>query len=181
MKVSEYPRDFNHAKDGKTARLRYSELRAAQVLPFGATEGALETKFVLEGEIDETDELVSYWLGTQGAKLVSLFSQELALRQRTGKADFEPGELITITQSDAQRPSKTSGRPMWDYSVEFEMAAPKPSALELLLGAGAVPSTGDELADKLADPEIGPEPDGLLAEEPAGEGEFPFDREEVAA
>jgi hypothetical protein len=111
-------------------------------------------KFIVEGDLD-TGETVSYWLGKDG-KLVSKFRDELERRVKAGKTDFEAGELIVIEQSDEQRPSRTSGNPMWDYDVEFEHAAPPPSATELLLGDQATPAetvTLDDVATETEDDE----------------------------
>jgi len=121
MKTSAYPRDYNFAKDGKRCAVNYAALRKARVPDFSSPEQMVE-KFVLEGELENTNETVSVWLGADG-KLVSEFQAELVKRVKTGKSDFEPGERIVITQSNEQRPSRTSGRPMWDYDVEFENAA----------------------------------------------------------
>ncbi len=140
MKNSAYPRDYDPKKDGKRCAVKYRSLRKPRVSDFNNPNRMVE-KFVLEGDLEQTGEAVSYWLGEDG-KLVSLFQEELGRRVKAGKSDFEPGELIVITQSDEQRPSRTSGRPMWDYDAEFEHAAAPPTAAELMLGtstaAGAV-------------------------------------------
>ena len=132
MKTSEYPRDFNHKTDGKRYAGRYRQLRKAAVADYNDPAKKVE-KFILEGDLADTGETVSYWLGADG-KLVSRFREELERRVKAGESDYRPAELIVIEQSDEQRPSRTSGNPMWDYAVEFEHAAPPPTASDLLLG-----------------------------------------------
>jgi hypothetical protein len=157
---STWPRDFKHTKDGKTARLRFRQFRRATVPVYGSANGETQQKLLLEGELAETGESVTYWVDS--LKVQCDLKQEFARRLKLGKADFEPGELITITQSDAQRPSRSTGNLMWDYDVEFEFGAPPPTTAELLLG-----KDGDQEAEIPAATEI-------PAAEADGDDSIPF-------
>jgi hypothetical protein len=132
MKTSAYPRDYKHEKDGKVCKGRFREFRKPTVPIYGSSNGEMEEKLLVELDLVETGETVTYWLPE--GKLLSLFRQELKRRLQLGKENLEPGELLTITQSDEQRPSKTTGNMMWDYGLECEFGAPPPTAAELVLG-----------------------------------------------
>ena len=67
--------------------------------------------------------------------LRSKFRQELRKRQ---KPDFELGESLTITPT-----GKKGENSYRDFDVEFEFAAPKPTALDLL-NESDEPLTDDE-------------------------------------
>jgi hypothetical protein len=110
-------RDWNWDHDGKLVGL-YVETRQVTVRS-GPSAGKEKIVFDFHAGLD--DEPVSVWETTV---LRSKFRQELRNRR---KPDFEPGERITIT------PTGTKGENNYrDFDVEFEHAAPKPNALELL-------------------------------------------------
>lgn len=132
MNASTYPRDFKHKSDGKQCRGRYRMFRKPLVQEYG-TDRMVEKLLVELDQVGPLEETVTYWLGDNGT-LLSQFQAEIGRRLKLGKSDLEPGEWITITQSGEQRPSRTTGNPMWDYGVEFEFAAPPPTAAELVLG-----------------------------------------------
>ena len=126
-------RDWNWDRDGELVGL-YVETRQVTVRS-GPSAG--QEKIVFDFHVGLDDELVSVWETTV---LRSKFRQELRKRH---KPDFEPGEQITI------RPTGKKGENSYrDFDIEFEHAAPKPTAADLLEGP-ADPNTDD------ADPEWG--------------------------
>lgn len=132
MKTSDYPRDFKHERDGAVWKGRFREFRKPTVPVYGASNGEMEEKLLVEFDLVDSGEPVTYWL--REGKLLSLFQAEIRRRVKAGKDKLEPGEVVTITRSNEKRPSKTSGSPMWDYDVEFEHGAPPATAAELVLG-----------------------------------------------
>lgn len=136
--MSNYPRDYSFQTDGKTCTLRYRQLRKARVADLDAPGQAIE-KFIIEGKLEPGDETVSVWLAS--GKLVNIVREELGRRAQNGATDFEPGERITIVQSDERRPSRTSSYLMWDWEVTFEFAAPPPTAAALMLDG--IPASDD--------------------------------------
>jgi len=119
-------------------------------VPIYGADG-MEEKLLVELDLVETNETVTYWIGD--GKLLSLFQREIKRRLALGKQNLEPGELVTITQSDEQRKSKRTENMMWDYDVEFEHGAPPPTAAELVLGP---PGTDDgQVEIPTAEPEEG--------------------------
>lgn len=131
--ISEYPADFKFAPGNKTVSGGFRDLRIATVADYSNPNRMLD-KLVLELDRDDGGPC-SVWLGeahTSG-KLVNEFRRELRLRNAEGRHGFEPGETISITQSDEMRPSRTSGRAMWDWYCEFEFAAARPDAVDVLL------------------------------------------------
>jgi hypothetical protein len=116
-------RDWDFAKDGDLEVL-YVETRRVTIAN-GPSAG--HTKPVLEFHVGIDDELVTYWPSAVARRKLS---EELNLR---GKPDFEPGERIRISRPE----EKTLGKNglYWADEVEFEFAAPKPTAADLLGGS----------------------------------------------
>jgi hypothetical protein len=152
--MPEYPRTFKHVTkggkvvDGKVCAGRYKRIKSTQVEDrFGG--GGMVDKALVNLELANGEE-VTYWLD---GVVLGLFKRELELRAKVGKNDFDPDELITITQSDEMRQSKTSDNQMWDYSVDFEHAAPPLPAADVLRGIGPVeigngrPAPSDDIPD----------------------------------
>ena len=112
-------RDWDFAADGELDGM-YVETRSVTIKN-GPSAG--QTKTVVDFHVGPDDELVTVWPPTV---LKRMFREEL---KRRGKSDFEPGERMLI------RPKgKRTGPngPYWDFeNVEFEHAAPKPSAVDL--------------------------------------------------
>jgi hypothetical protein len=121
--------DWNWDHDGKLEGL-YVETRPVTIKN-GPSAGKDKLVFDLHVGID--DQPVSVWETTV---LRSKFRQELRKRR---KSDFEPGERITITPTGKKVGPNGTYR---DFDVEFEHAAPRPTALDLL-------NEGDDLADDL--------------------------------
>ena len=115
-------RDWDFAKDGDLEGL-YVETRRVTIAN-GPSAGT--TKPVLDFHAGTDEELVTYWPSAVARRKLS---EELSVR---GKPDFEPGERIRISRPK----DKTLGKngPYWNDQVEFEFAAPKPTAADLLGG-----------------------------------------------
>jgi hypothetical protein len=112
-------RDWNWESDGELEG-HYVETRQV-VINNGPSAG--QTKLVFDFHVGLEDEAVSVF---ETAVLRSKLSKELKARRKT---DFEPGELMTITPAGWKEGANGKYR---DFDVEFEHAAPKPSAAELL-------------------------------------------------
>jgi hypothetical protein len=116
---SETRRDWNWDKDGALEGL-YLETREV-VVKEGPSAG--KSKLIFDFHTGFEDETVSVW---ETAVILSEFTRELRARR---KADFEPGERIVITPA-----GKATGQngTYHKFEFEFEHAAPKPTAAELL-------------------------------------------------
>jgi hypothetical protein len=123
-------RDWNWDRDGKLVGL-YVETRQVTVRS-GPSAG--QEKLVFDFHVGLDDELVSVWETTV---LRSKFRQELRARR---KPDFEPGEQFTITPT-----GKKGENSYRDFDVEFEHAAPKPTALDLLDNESDEPDDDEHL------------------------------------
>ena len=80
-------------------------------------------KLVFDFHVGADDELVSVW---ETAVLRSKLARELRERR---KADFEPGEHMVIAQ--LEKKTGPNG-PYRDFDIEFQFAAPKRIAADLL-------------------------------------------------
>jgi hypothetical protein len=124
-------RDWDFAVDGDLDAM-YVEMRTF-TLKTGPSAG--KTKVAVDFHHGPDDELVSVIPATV---LASKFREEL---QRRNTADLEPGERIKIHRHSEKKESANGF--YWDFDVEFEYAAPKPTAAEML-GAAAEGSSVDE-------------------------------------
>jgi hypothetical protein len=115
-------RDWDWDADG-TLEGMYVETRPV-VVRSGPSAGREKVVFDLHVGID--DELVSVWETTV---LKSKFAHELRERR---KPDFEPGERIVIEPLGMKSGAKG---PYGDFAVEFDHAAPKRTAADLLNAA----------------------------------------------
>lgn len=112
-------RDWNWDRDGELEGL-YVEMRSV-VVRNGPSAG--KEKIVVDFHVGLGDEPVSVW---ETAVLRSKFGQELRARRAS---DFQPGERIKITPLGKKESANGTYR---DFAVEFEHAAPKRTAAELL-------------------------------------------------
>jgi hypothetical protein len=112
-------RDWSWDSDGALEG-RYVSTREVSVKN-GPSAG--QSKLVFDFHVGLDDELVSVWETTV---VRSNFGRELSAR---GKADFEPGELMTITPTGEKEGKNGTYR---DFSITYEFAAPKKSAAQLL-------------------------------------------------
>jgi len=118
-------RDWSWDDDGALVDTpHYVEAREV-VVKNGPSAG--KTKIVFDFQVGLEDRLVSIWETTV---LRSKFREELKAR---AKSDFETGEVIKITPLGMKESANGTYR---DFSVEFEHAAPRKSAAELLAADG---------------------------------------------
>ena len=117
--TSEYPRTWNWDEDGDLDG-RYVEMRSVTIKN-GPSVG--QSKLLFDFHLTDTDESVSVW---ETAVLRSKFRRELKARR---KPDFEPGEQMVIRPTDWKEGPNGKYR---NFEVEFERAAPKPTAADLL-------------------------------------------------
>lgn len=130
---TETRRDWRWDEDGDLDA-QYVELREVTVKN-GPSAG--QTRLVFDFEVLD-GETVSVW---ETAVLRSKFGAELRARR---KPDFEPGERITITPLGYKESANGRYR---DFAVEFEHAAPKRTAADLLGGDDA--EEGDDDSNPL--------------------------------
>lgn len=123
-------RDWNWDRDGALEGGHYVATREVTIRN-GPSAG--QEKLIFDFHVGLEDEEVSVW---ETAVLRSRFLAELRTR---GKPDFEPGERITIRPLGKREGANGA---YMDFEVEFEHAAPRRSAVELL-SAGA-PARDDE-------------------------------------
>jgi hypothetical protein len=112
-------RDWNWDRDGQLTGL-YVETRQVAV-KHGPSAG--REKLVFDFDVGLDDETVSVW---ETAVLRSKLARELRDRR---KPDFDPGERFVITPTGTKESANGTYR---DFTVEFEHAAPKRTAAELL-------------------------------------------------
>lgn len=112
-------RDWNWDSDGELEAL-YVETREVAIKN-GPSAGQWKLVFDFHRGLD--DELVSVF---ETAVLRSKFREQLKARRAS---DFQPGERIKITPLGKRESANGTYR---DFAVEFEHAAPKRTAAELL-------------------------------------------------